>query len=107
MPRKVIACGECYSYAYARVRADGGTLVHATVRDPWSGKKYGHAWVEDGGYVYDWQTSVGLGTGKPRTYAAFYSLYQPEQLRRGRCGRGSATPSALRALVTLLLDAGA
>lgn len=79
--RKVIACGECYSYAYARVRADGGTLVHATVRDPWSGKKYGHAWVEDGGYVYDWQTSVGLGTGKPRTYAAFYSLYQPEQLR--------------------------
>lgn len=79
-PQATIACGECYSYAYARVR-EGGMLVHATVRDPWSGKRYGHAWVEDDGYVYDWQTSVGLGTGKPRTYAAFYDLYQPEQLR--------------------------
>jgi hypothetical protein len=29
----------------------------------------------------DWQTSIGLGLGKPRTYAAFYDLYQPGQLR--------------------------
>ena len=64
----------------AYTAATGGA-PSTTVRDPWSGKRYGHTWVEDDGYVYDWQTSVGLGTGKPRTYAAFYDLYQPEQLR--------------------------
>ncbi len=76
-----IACGECFSYAYTRVK-ESGTLVHATVADPWSGKKYDHAWVEDGGLVYDWQTSQGLGTGKPRKKGEFYKLYRPEDITR-------------------------
>ena len=75
-----IACGECFSYAYLRVK-EGGTLVQATVTDPWAGKKFAHAWVEDGGLVYDWQTSQGLGTGKPRKVAEFYKLYQPEKVK--------------------------
>ncbi len=75
-----IACGECFSYAYARVR-EGGTLVHAVVADPWSGKRYDHAWVEDGGRVYDWQTSQGLGKG-PRRIKEFKKLYRPENERR-------------------------
>jgi hypothetical protein len=75
-----IACGECYSYAYERVR-EGGVLVHATVADPWSKKRYPHAWVEDGGLVYDWQTSQGLGKG-PRPVAEFYKLYDPKKIKR-------------------------
>lgn len=82
MARETIACGQCYSYAYERVTRKGGTLVHATVADPWSGKRYEHAWIEDKGKVYDWQTAQGLGKGKPQRIADFYRLYKPERIRR-------------------------
>lgn len=74
-----IACGQCFSYAYARAQK-GGKIVHARVVDPWSKKLYDHAWVEQGGRVYDWQTSQGLGKG-PRRKAEFYALYKPTDIR--------------------------
>lgn len=60
---------------------DAHTVTTGGTPGKYTREKYGHAWVEDDGHVYDWQTSIGLGLGKPRTYAAFYDLYQPEQLR--------------------------
>lgn len=73
--------GDCFRFAYKRVR-EGGTLFHATVTHPWSGKQFPHAWVEDGGKAYDWQTSQGfanqgLGKGKPLGVAAFRQQWKP------------------------------
>ena len=68
--------GDCFRYAYKRVQK-GGTLVHATVIHPWTKKPFDHAWVEDDGKAYDWQTSQGLGKGKPRMVAEFRELWKP------------------------------
>lgn len=68
--------GDCFRFAYKRVQ-EGGTLIHATVVHPWSGKQFPHAWVEDGGKAYDWQTSQGLGKGKPLGVAAFRQQWKP------------------------------
>jgi len=74
-----IAMGQCFSWACKRVR-DGGSLVHGTVQNPWSGERYAHAWVEDGDRVYDWQTmeagsSKYAGKGWPK--AEFYKTFSP------------------------------
>jgi len=75
------ASGECFPWAYANAR--GGQLVHATVKHPINGRRYPHAWVERGGRVYDWQSSVGLGPGpKGWSREAFYTAYRPTKIAR-------------------------
>ena len=59
---ETIACGECLSYAYTYAVKSLGKknvkIVYGTVQNKWisKGKRYNHAWVEDGNLVKDWQT---------------------------------------------------
>ncbi len=79
--------GECFSWAYRRLQSHhargehDAALVHGTVRHPWSGKRYPHAWVEHKGHVYDWQ-STQIGLGKQHTVKSFKELYQPVKTKR-------------------------
>lgn len=70
--------GDCFRYAYNFVRKQGGTLIHAVVTHPWSGKRFPHAWVEKGGKVFDWQASQGLGKGV-RSVEDFRELWKPSE----------------------------
>ena len=61
-----IACGECLSYAWKMVIINQYNkqankkmkIAYGTVQNKWisKGKRYRHAWVEDGNLVKDWQT---------------------------------------------------
>lgn len=82
-----IAKGECFSWAFKRlldhhVKGEhDAVLVHASVKHPWTGKRYEHAWVEHKGKVYDWQ-STAMGLGKQHTVASFKAGYEPKQIKR-------------------------
>lgn len=62
--------------------------MHGLVTEPMSDPphRYLHAWVEDNGYVYDWQTmeaghgGIYRGRGWPRE--TFYEVFQPEHMVR-------------------------
>lgn len=90
-----IACGECLNYAWQTymVKQDDKQankkmkIVFGTVQNKWlaKGKRYKHAWVENGNLVQDWQTMV-LGMSKwakkgwPRKM--FYDFYHPKDLKK-------------------------
>lgn len=82
-----VAKGECFSWAFKRlldhhVKGEhDAVLVHASVKHPWTGKRYEHAWVEHKGKVYDWQ-STAMGLGKQHTVASFKAGYEPKQIKR-------------------------
>ena len=81
-----IPVGLCYKYAYQRIMKDDKlTLVHATVHNPWDGKAYVHAWVEEGNLVQDWQT-MEAGSSK---YAKkgwpvkeYYAAFNPKDIKK-------------------------
>lgn len=66
LSESTIACGECLSYAWKTyiINQDNKRankkmkIVFGTVQNEWisKGKRYKHAWVEDGNLVKDWQT---------------------------------------------------
>ena len=70
-----IACGECLSYAWKMSMYNQSNktanrkmkIVYGSVQNKWlaEGRRYKHAWVEDGNLVKDWQTMV-LGMSKWR-----------------------------------------
>ena len=88
-----IACGECLSYVWkvGIMNQDNKQanrkmkIVYGTVQNKWisKGKRYRHAWVEDGNLVKDWQT-MELGMSKfakkgwPKSQ--FYKFYSPGDL---------------------------
>jgi len=80
-----IPVGQCYPWAFAATaRLPDARLVHGRVRDPVTGKRYGHAWIENEGQVLDWQTmEIGLGShpfiGFP--VELFYDRYRPTSLQ--------------------------
>lgn len=81
-------CGLCFPWANRYASERGGVVVHGLVTEPLSDPphRYLHAWVEDNGYVYDWQTmeaghgGIYRGRGWPRE--AFYDVFQPEHMVR-------------------------
>ena len=68
-----IACAECLSYAWKMYMYNQSNktanrkmkIVYGSVQNKWlaEGRRYKHAWVEDGNLVKDWQTMV-LGMSK-------------------------------------------
>ncbi len=83
-----IACGECLSYAWKMgiINQDNKQankkmkIAYGTVQNKWisKGKRYRHAWVEDGNLVKDWQTmkagsSKYAGKGWPKR--EFYKVW--------------------------------
>jgi len=86
-----IACGECLSYAWKTymVNQDSKSanrkmkIVFGTVQNDWisSGKRYKHAWIEDGNIVKDWQTMVAGSSkyafkGMPKKF--FKDVWNPK-----------------------------
>ena len=80
------ACGQCFSYAIVQAMLDKSvTVVHAVVSDPWSGKRYQHAWVEKGGRAMDWQSmeaKLGKYPGKGWPVREFYKVYNPKRVKK-------------------------
>lgn len=75
-----IAIGDCYGYAYKRVQKRGGTLCQGTVVHPWDKNDILHAWVEDKGKVYDYQTEV-MGRD-PMAIEAYYKSWKPRDVKK-------------------------
>lgn len=83
--------GKCFQYAWGEAMAyiEAGSpspamhVVHGTV-----GNGIGHAWIERGGFAYDWQT-FALDEGQPLPIAAFYAakearvahVYEADEVR--------------------------
>jgi hypothetical protein len=76
---RVIPCGDCFRFAVRQAARHVGTVVHARVKDPWSGKRFVHAWFERDGKVYDWQT-IEMRQQPPLTVEAFYRLWKPTRV---------------------------
>ena len=82
-----IACGECLTYAYTQAVKNhtkkNFKAVYGTVQNKWisGGKRYKHAWVEDGNLVKDWQTNDPKGprsskyAGKGWPKREFYKVW--------------------------------
>lgn len=79
LPGETQAYGDCYGWGLKRVR-QGGVLVHGTVQDPWSKQRHPHAWVEDKGFVSDYQQAV-MGR-QPVPTAQWYAWYQPQDTEK-------------------------
>jgi len=86
---ETIPGGECYSYAYRYSRKHpDATIVHATVIEPFAidPNRHAHAWVEEGGIIYDWQTMVagegGKFTGKGWPKGVFYEVFEPKDVKK-------------------------
>jgi uncharacterized membrane protein (UPF0127 family) len=91
--RKTIACGECYPWAFNEFIKSGGrgmTLNHGTIVAPQSlnTKRYGHAWIEKGGRIFDWQMMVmgdgGKFRGKGYPKDIFKELFKPKDVNTYR-----------------------
>ena len=52
-PPKPEPHGQCYASAYHFVREEGGILIHGSVRDPQTGRRFPHAWVEKADWIID------------------------------------------------------
>lgn len=78
-----IPVGDCFRFAYNRVRelGNGAVLVHANVTHPWDKSVFSHAWVEHKQRVIDWQSEVVRKT-KPIPIAKFYETWNPKSVRR-------------------------
>ena len=96
---KSIPVGQCYPWAFAATaRLPDARLVHGRVRDPVTGKRYGHAWIEDEGQVLDWQTmEIGMGphpfVGYPGAGAV---CHIPSARARGRAAAGEVLFESVR-----------
>ncbi len=92
---ETIACGECLSYAWKtyimnqdnKVANRKMKISFGTIQNKWSagGKRYEHAWVEDGNLVKDWQTMVMGGSkykfkGWPKR--EFYKFWNPKNVKK-------------------------
>jgi hypothetical protein len=78
----MVACGDCFGFALANAKKND-IIVHARVRDPWSGKPFWHAWIERRGRVLDWQSNQGLGPGKKGWKKGdFVKAYRPAKMAR-------------------------
>ena len=90
-----IACGECLNYAWQTymVKQDDKQankkmkIVFGSVQNKWisKGKRYKHAWVEDGNLVKDWQTMKGgsskwAGKGWPKRM--YYQTWNPKDMKK-------------------------
>lgn len=78
------AIGQCFPWAYRQAVDHEIPLYHAKVHDPFTGKEYDHAWIEDGNTVKDWQTmelkaSKYAGRGWPKK--DFYAAYNPKRIK--------------------------
>ena len=93
-----VATGLCYTGAVNHVTdAEVGTLVHGSVWSPNLRRRIGHAWVEDGNFVYDYET-----LGQMRTYdrdwfyeeaqAQVHGRWTPEQAMKMRLRQGHTGP---------------
>ena len=90
-----IACGECLNYVWQTymVKQDDKQankkmkITFGTVQNKWisKGKRYKHAWVEDGNLVKDWQTmkagsSKWAGKGWPKR--EYYKAWNPKDMKK-------------------------
>ena len=61
---KVIACGECVSWAWkyyvTNQHNKRAKVVFGSVQNKWTskGKRFKHVWIVDGNKIKDWQTMV-------------------------------------------------
>ena len=82
-----IACGECLTYAWKTAAKNYKNpkmkIVYGEVGNKWlsGGKRFKHAWVEDGNLVKDWQTNDPKGprsskyAGKGWPKREFYKVW--------------------------------
>jgi hypothetical protein len=90
---KIVPCGLCFQYVYDHAykswndETNNAYYIHAMVNPdlPGNDRQYMHAWVEEGGIVYDWQTmerglSKYSGTGWP--VEEFYELFRPFDIKK-------------------------
>ena len=90
-----IACGECLNYAWQTYMVNQDDkqankkmkIVFGSVQNKWisKGKRYKHAWVEDGNLVKDWQTMKGgsskwAGKGWPKRM--YYQTWNPKDMKK-------------------------
>ena len=86
-----IACGECLSYVWkvGIMNQDNKQanrkmkIVYGTVQSKWisKGKRYRHAWVEDGNLVKDWQTmELGMSNYAKKGWPKreYYKYWNPK-----------------------------
>lgn len=80
-PKKIV-CGDCYRFAVQEAQQPYEvTVVHGTVTDPWSGKRFSHAWVERDDKAYDWQM-VHIRDQKPQPIDDYYRIWKPKDMTR-------------------------
>jgi len=86
---ETIPCGDCYRWAAKFALAlweegEEAALVHATVQPPFHPRRYGHAYVEWQGRIYDWLTTEngmskwGETAEKSWPRAEFDEVFRPE-----------------------------
>tara|TARA_B100000315_G_scaffold247721_2_gene276822 strand:- start:357 stop:1115 length:759 start_codon:yes stop_codon:yes gene_type:complete len=87
-----IGCGECFKWAYQQIMEKGHSerlgshqwsLVQAIVKNPWDGKSYPHAWIENKKVVQDWQTmEIGMSKYKKKGWPRniFYDTFKPSKV---------------------------
>ena len=90
-----IACGECLSYAWKMSMYNQSNktanrkmkIVYGSVQNKWlaEGRRYKHAWVEDGNLVKDWQTMVlGMSKWAKKGWPQkeFNEVWNPKKVKR-------------------------
>ena len=87
-----IGYGECFKWAYQQIMEKGHSerlgshqwsLVQAIVKNPWDGKSYPHAWIENKKVVQDWQTmEIGMSKYKKKGWPRniFYDTFKPSKV---------------------------
>ena len=87
-----MGCGECFKWAYQQIMEKGHSerlgshqwsLVQAIVKNPWDGKSYPHAWIENKKVVQDWQTiEIGMSKYKKKGWPRniFYDTFNPSKV---------------------------
>ena len=87
-----MGCGECFKWAYQQIMEKGHSerlgshqwsLVQAIVKNPWDGKSYPHAWIENKKVVQDWQTmEIGMSKYKKKGWPRniFYDTFEPSKV---------------------------
>lgn len=80
-----VAVGDCFRWAFHRLHAleaQGikARMHHGTLKHPWTGKRFKHAWVEHpDGKIEDWQMSNGVR--QQVTPDKFHSTWEPKVTR--------------------------
>lgn len=90
--------GDCYHWAstnalkYENRGFKSVKVIHANVQDT-NGKRFGHAWIEADGRVYDWQTVVKMGEADGWDKKTYYQIAKPKGIHEY-----TATEAAVRPL---------